>query len=371
MSAIRVLVVDDSFFMRQTITKMLTCPEIEVIDSGRNGKEAVEKARLLKPDVITMDIEMPLMTGIEALKIIMKENPIPVIMFSTLTEEGADSTLEALAEGAVDFITKRPAFKDTSDLKNEIIEKVKALAVNSDMKNKMIRNRLLRQQKNISKPTGVGIIVDRDGDTEIRVTGRGRPSHTSFSAVCIGTSTGGPAAMIKLLPFLPKNFPVPIVVVQHMPPLFTASLAKRLNLQCHLNVKEAEHNDLLMPGNVYYGQGGKQMLINKVGKIEISDKPSDSLFKPSVDVTLNSMIDVYGKRVLGVIMTGMGKDGGAAMNRLNLKGGYIIAQNIKSSIAPGMPRTVISLKIADEIHPLEKLAKNLSECLGTKIVNSL
>ncbi len=368
MEKIRVLIADDSVFMRQALTKMLSSvPDIEVVDTARNGQDAVEKVKRLNPDLVTMDVEMPIMSGLEALRIIMDTIPLPVLMVSAVTSEGAQQTLDALALGAVDFITKRSAFgigNDSADFQEELIGKIRQIGGNT-----ILRNRLLRRRRLAAEPhTRPNTLTHQHQMPQTKpaasISGRKRLPANHFSVAVIGISTGGPAALQNLIPKLPANLPVPLLIVQHMPPHFTKSLADRLNSSSHLAIVEAADGDILEPGKVYIAPGGFQMLVGKNNRIKISSEDFKVLYRPCVDVLLNSVVEVYGGRVLGVIMTGMGRDGSAELKRVHEKGGYIIAQDEASCVVYGMPKAVVEEGIADEIHPLDAIPNAIASCLG-------
>ncbi|MGQ9819153.1 MAG: protein-glutamate methylesterase/protein-glutamine glutaminase [Candidatus Kapaibacteriales bacterium] len=368
---IRLLIVDDSIFMRQALAKIFSEPDIEVVGLARNGREAVQMANELSPDVITMDIEMPVMNGLEALKEIMKENPTPVLMVSTLTSEGADATLEALANGAVDFVTKKSAFTEMNSLKDELLQKVRNIASNSYIKNRLIHKRLISQIKEKTKQKGVSEvynIVETVKDT-YQILEKPAPRPEDISFIGIGISTGGPAALQEVFAKLPSGLPFPILIVQHMPPLFTKSLANRLNSLSAVNVKEAENLDTPSKGSAYIAPGGFQMTVNKQGKIVISEEPKNLLFRPSVDVLFKSLGEVFGPRTVGIIMTGMGNDGTEGLRVISQKGGYVIAQSPESCVVAGMPGSVINAKIANEIVPLKDIAERIINLAGIGISN--
>lgn len=370
MEKIKVLVVDDSVFMRKALTKIINTDDIQVIETAVNGKDAIEKVKSLQPDIVTLDIEMPIMNGIDALKIIMQECPVPVIMISTLTSEGAEATIEALSNGAVDFVTKKPAFNEMHLLQDEILSKIRSVAANKTLRNQLKRKSLVIQKQKeyqanktekTSTPSHLEIakqLAERAKQKKaqyIQNTNRRRPMPDEIEVIVIGISTGGPIALLELFKHLPKNIPVPILVAQHMPPYFTKSLADRLNGLSELTIKEAEDGEKVQAGWVYFAPGGRQMTINKKFTLQISDEPKNELYKPSVNVLMNSAIDVYGKSMVGVIMTGMGNDGREALKRLHSIGGYVISQDIESCVVAGMPRSVIEAGIADEIHSLRDL----------------
>ena len=364
MNKIKILVVDDSFFMRKAITKILTTDETEVIDTASNGKEGIEKALLLKPDVITMDIEMPVMNGLDAVKGIMEKKHIPILMLSTLTTEGADATVEALARGAVDFVTKKAAFTEIASLADEIIGKIKAIVGNKSITTKigrqlqLTRERLAQSRLDIKDKE---VKLNRDNFKHLK-----RPEQSSIHIIVIGISTGGPAALNELVPKLSPKIPVPIVVAQHMPPFFTKSLADRLNANAQFEVKEIENSDKLLPGKMYICPGGKQTLINKNMIATLSDEPKQELFKPSVNVLLDSVIDSHNKNIVGIIMTGMGSDGARALKRLSGLGGYVISQDVDSCVVAGMPKAVLDLNIANEVHSLSDMADAINSLFNLK-----
>lgn len=408
MSSIRILIVDDSSFMRTAISSMLRGNEgIEVVGTATNGKEGVEKARLLKPDLITMDIEMPVMNGLDALKEIMATNPTPVIMVSTLTTEGAQATVEALSLGAADFIPKiaTSSAQSINLFKQELLGKIRALtssralgarfrsapaaptapppptAPAGDQPTTADSDRRLtlqeRIQRRLSNPAyRPGAAAPRPAakpvpqqQSQPRGHSRSRPPASHFRIAVLGVSTGGPLALQHVIPLLPADFPVPLLIVQHMPAHFTKSLADRLNSLSHIEVTEAKNGDVLAPGRVYIAPGGQHMTIQRDRRtIHIAAEPSTTLHKPSVDVTVESVVELFGGNALGIIMTGMGKDGAAALMKLHQSGGYVLAQDEETSVVYGMPRAVIDEGAADEIHGLDDLAPAITLCLGTHVV---
>jgi two-component system chemotaxis response regulator CheB len=373
MSDIRVLVVDDSFFMRQAISKILQSAGIEVVGEARTGKEAVELVPKLKPTVVTMDIEMPVMTGIEALKEIMKTHPVPVLMVSTLTSEGADSTIEALSNGAVDFIPKKAGFKEMDSMKEILIDKVKSVGSNSSLSNHFIRKRLLNKMtgkpKEIQKQPESLDIRPTEKEGKYFIANKTRPSQYEVSVIGVGISTGGPPALQEFLRHIPGNLPVPMLIVQHMPAYFTKSLADRLDKASQLNVKEAADGDKLSPGTVYIGKGGMQMSVNSHKRILITEEPKGELFKPSVNVLINSLVSTYGKSVLGIMMTGMGNDGYEGFRKIDAQGGYIIAQDPDTCIVSGMASSVIDGKIANEVTTIGGIARSICKIFGLSYIN--
>lgn len=341
MSKIRVLIVDDSAFMRRVIKQMLeTDPEIQAVGTARDGQEGVEMALSLNPDVITMDVEMPRMDGLEAIEIIMEQLPTPIIVVSSLTHEGAKATFNALDKGAADYISKNlttSAF-DMMKIQGDLISKVKAIARK--------KNRLLGIRR-FKKPEPLA--VPKKGFATQKI-----------SFVAIGASTGGPRAVQEVLSHLPGDLTTPMLVAVHMPKAFTGAFAERLNGLTELSVKEAEEGERISPGRVLLAPGGVQTRVKRKGLtdyfIEISDLPNDSIYKPSVDISMKSVADCYPGRAMGVILTGMGHDGRDGMRMIKEKGGKTIAQNEETCTVYGMPRAVVEAGLADKVAPLDRIA---------------
>ncbi len=348
---IRVLIVDDSAFMRKSLSIILSAdPEIEVADFAKDGIEAIEKAKSVRPDIITLDIEMPRMDGLTALRTIMKEAPTSVIMVSSLTTEGAEATLEALEIGAVDFIPKEMSFVSVNmeQVKKDLIRKIKTI----------VRQKFLRERLESLKSE-----IKGKESRKVPIPTNGKLPKNKFNSIAIGISTGGPLSLQKVIPLLTVK--VPVFIVQHMPPKFTRSLANRLNSLSKLTVKEAENSEEVKSGYVYIAPGGMQMHVKKnlSGKriIEVFESDKNVLHKPSVDIMLNSVVDEYGANVLGVIMTGMGHDGLEGIKKLKGKGGYCLAQDESSSVVYGMPKAIVDNQLADVVAPLDKIPQILNE----------
>ncbi|TWJ33514.1 protein-glutamate methylesterase/protein-glutamine glutaminase [Geobacter argillaceus] len=347
---IRVLIVDDSSFMRMAIRGILSRdPEIEVIGSAVDGQEGVDKAIELKPDLITMDIEMPRLDGISALKQVMAKAPTRVIMVSTLTNEGARATFEALEAGAVDYIPKNVT--DSSDaqqvFKEELLRKVKG-AVSS-----RFRSPALPRAAVSPPPRPVA----------------SRLPKRNVQFVGIGASTGGPVALQEVLSRIPMNFPHPVVVAIHMPRAFTGPYAERLNAKCSIQIKEAVDGDILKPGQVLISPGGRHLSLVKRGSnvVVVTAQPSEFpkyLYVPSVDQMLTTMADVSNGSALGVILTGMGNDGFKGMQHLKSKGGVSIAQDEATSTIYGMPRACVEGGVADEVLPLGDIGFEIARVAG-------
>ncbi len=353
---IKAVVIDDSAFMRKSLSIILKSdPDIEVVGTAKDGVEGVELVKKVKPDIVTLDIEMPRMNGLDALKIIMKDAPTSVIMVSSLTTDGAEATIKALEIGAVDFIPKEMSFVSVNiiNIKEDLIRKVKTI-----VRNKFIKNRL-------HKLKGSDPGIEREAIPRFR-TSKELP-RLGYKAVALGISTGGPLSLQKLIPHINGKMNIPFFIVQHMPPKFTKSLADRLNNMCPLNVKEAENREEVKNGTVYIAPGGFHMKTYKGsnGKIyiEIAEMPSDTLHKPSVDVMMQSVLQVYSKYTLGVIMTGMGKDGLEGIKELKRLGGYCLAQDEDSCVVYGMPKAVVDAGYADVIAPLEKISEIINKAV--------
>lgn len=352
---IKALIVDDSAFMRKSISLMLgSDPDIEIIGTAKDGLEGYEMAQKFKPDVITLDIEMPRMDGLTALEKIMKDCPTSVIMVSSLTTEGADSTIKALELGAVDFIPKEMSFVSVNivKIKEDLIRKVKAL-----VKQRFLRKRLSRIQGVTKSKTPV----------KARASQKTSLPRMNYKAIALGISTGGPLSLQKVIPNLNLDMKVPMFIVQHMPPKFTKSLADRLNSLSKITVKEAEDGEIVKGGTAYIAPGGFHMTLKKSLKgeysIKIDPEPSSTLHRPSVDIMMDSVLDVYGKNTMGVIMTGMGRDGLEGVKKLKGLGGYAMAQDEESCVVYGMPRAIVDADLADVIAPLDNIAKVINDAM--------
>lgn len=368
---IKVLVVDDSVFFRRRVSEILNShPQLEVIDTANNGKEALEKVQQLRPDVVTMDIEMPVMNGIDAAREIMRVRPTPILMFSSLTHEGAKATLDALDAGAVDFLPKK--FEDIARDREEAITLLQQRVIS------ISRHRvrpLLSQRPATSSLSASLTPATSNSATPLRAAApaaENRPvrpaalntrrSGKVYQLVAIGTSTGGPVALQNILTKLPGNFPHPILLIQHMPATFTAAFASRLNNLCQINVKEAADGDVVQPGTAYLAPGGKQMVLDgRPGamRIRILDGGERMNYKPCVDITFASCARQYRDKVLAVVLTGMGADGRDGAKLLHEQGATIWAQDEESCVVYGMPQAIVKAGIAAEILPLERVAQRI------------
>ncbi|EGQ8447549.1 TPA: chemotaxis response regulator protein-glutamate methylesterase [Vibrio alginolyticus] len=362
--AIKVLVVDDSSFFRRRVSEIINSESrLEVIDVAVNGREAVEKAKSLKPDVITMDIEMPVMDGITAVREIMAAAPTPILMFSSLTHDGAKATLDALDAGALDFLPKK--FEDIARNREEAVSLLQQRVIQIASKRAFMRRPIARPTASTSTTTRslgsrtaspVTPTPTRPAATKYRASGK------KYQLTAIGTSTGGPVALQKILTRLPMNYPHPIVLIQHMPATFTAAFASRLNTLCKIQVKEAQDGDVLQPGVAYLAPGGKQMMVDgraSAARLRIIDGGDRMNYKPCVDVTFGSAAKVYSDKVLSLVLTGMGADGREGARMLKSAGSTIWAQDEESCVVYGMPQAVAKAGISSEDLPLDRIAERM------------
>ena len=379
--AVKVLVVDDSGFFRRRVSEILSSdPTIQVVGTATNGKEAIEQALALKPDVITMDYEMPMMDGITAVRHIMQRCPTPVLMFSSLTHEGARVTLDALDAGAVDFLPKN--FEDISrnpeKVKQMLCEKVHSISRS---------NRRFSGYGSAPSATSAPVpsaapAAPRSTSAETRPSRpapapaparaaaptshhpaptSGAPKRKAYKLVAIGTSTGGPVALQRVLTQLPANFPAPIVLIQHMPAAFTKAFAERLDKLCRISVKEAEDGDILRPGLALLAPGGKQMMVDGRGAVKILPGDERLNYKPCVDITFGSAAKSYSDKVLAVVLTGMGADGREGARLLKQSGSQIWAQDEASCVIYGMPMAIVKAELADAVYSLDDIGRHLVE----------
>ena len=381
--AIKVLVVDDSSFFRRRVSEIINkSPALEVIATANNGQEAIDMVAKVKPDVVTMDIEMPVMDGITAVKKIMAVNPLPILMFSSLTHQGASATLDALEAGAIDFLPKK--FEDIARDKEEAIkllqQRIEAIA--SRRVSRVVATAAKKEPASAAKPalSALKKLNENNLAPKARVlqpartvakpplntppvsNKRFKASGKSYDVLAIGTSTGGPVALQTVLAALPRNFKLPILLIQHMPGTFTKAFAERLNGLCQINVKEASDGDVLQPGCAYLAPGGKQMLLDGragKGKIRIHEGSEKLNYKPSVDITFASLSKLYGKKVLAIVLTGMGADGRDGARMLKEQGAEIWAQDEASCVVYGMPQAVAKTGIATESLPLDLVSKRI------------
>ncbi|NOZ59014.1 MAG: chemotaxis response regulator protein-glutamate methylesterase [Euryarchaeota archaeon] len=335
---IRVLVVDDSALMRRMISDMInSSPDCVVVDTARDGGEAIEKVNRLKPDVVTLDVEMPRIDGIEALAHIMMHMPTPVVMLSALTREGAETTMKALELGAVDFLPKpggRSISLGIEEIRDELLRKVRAAA--RARPRRLVLRKKRRRLRRVKLPEN--------------------------SAVVFGASTGGPGTLMDILPALPAELP-PVFIVQHMPPGFTASFASRLDTLTKFEVKEASDGDPIEPGTGYVAPGDYHMEIRR-SRIRLNRKPRLHGVRPAVDVTMESAADVYECNTVGVLLTGMGCDGAAGLRKIKEAGGRTIVESEETCVVFGMPKAAIEAGAAEIIAPSYRIADELLRVLA-------
>lgn len=344
---IKLLVVDDSAFVRSVIAKKLAAdPGIEVVGTARDGVDALEQVKRLKPDVVTMDVTMPHLDGLGALERIMDEIPTAVVMLSALTSPQSQATIRALELGAVDFYLKPSvaAPGGTGEAEIELIQKVKVAA--GIPKAKLVKG----AKKTITPPPSSGQ--------------KPLPASKFNRVVVIGSSTGGPRALGELLPELPGNLPAAYLLVQHMPPGFTNSLAERLNLNAQITVKEAKMGDRVLPGQALVAPGGYHMVLTSDGKIHLHQGQAVCGVRPSVDVTMKSVAEVYGAETLGVVLTGMGSDGTNGSAAIKKAGGSIVVEDEQTCAVYGMPRSVFDSGNADTVLPLDKIGREIVNMCG-------
>jgi two-component system, chemotaxis family, protein-glutamate methylesterase/glutaminase len=354
---IKVMIVEDSAFMRKLISEFLTeDSKIEVIGTARNGKDAIKKITELKPDVVTLDVEMPVMNGLEALKIIMEQCPVPVIMLSSTTKKGTENTLAAMSMGAFEFIAKPSGAisVDLHKIKSELIEKV-ILASKADINRLKKSSNIVETSLEVTNSYSKIELEDSNENSNIRYkTGQKK-------LILIGTSTGGPRALQAVLTAFPENIGAPILVVQHMPPGFTKSLATRLDSLSKIKVKEAEDGEILQKGTAYIAPGGYHLKVRKTGltlAISLDKSQIRNGHRPSVDVLFESASSVSDFSKIAVIMTGMGSDGANGLIELKKNGAVkAIAESSETSIVFGMPKAAIATNLVDSVEHVDQIAK--------------
>lgn len=357
---LRVLVVDDSVFYRHRVVAALNAEkDIVVVGEACNGMEAVEKARRLRPDVITMDVSMPVMDGVTAVRHIMEERPTPILMFSSLTTKGAQATFDALDAGAVDFITKHveELSGNPQETLRHLIRRVRMLGRSSTAVSTAAASNALHSTRQSERRLPIRPLSQTPATAEKPRT------DINIQLIIIGASTGGPVALQNLLTVLPKGFRLPILVVQHMPPSFTKAFAERLNKICVANVKEAQDGEPLELSTIYIAPGGYQTLLKRRSDmlyIQVDDPSPEDIYRPSVDLAFGSASSAIPGSVLAIVLTGMGADGKDGAGMLKAAGSEIWVQDEQSSVIFGMPKAVLSAGYADQVLSLQDMGKALS-----------
>lgn len=377
---IRVLIADDSAFMRKVLSDLFKSQsDFEVVGTAVNGQDAIEKVKKFQPDVLTLDVIMPVMDGLNALAVIMEQCPLPVVMVSSTTQKGTNETIRALALGAVDFVSKAGgAISKIDTIKDEILAKCRLAAKTHARRSFAVAKPLVYKPATNVEPTTRRIDVKRRTGLVLgqKPTINRTPSTTApvkkiipgtgKKIVTIGTSTGGPQALQAVITRLPKNLPCGVVVVQHMPAGFTKSLADRLNSISEIAVKEAEHDEIIRPGQVYIAPGDYHLrIVPAIGgerKIVLSQEPRVGNLRPTVNYMFDSAAQ-FGRDLVSVIMTGMGSDGCEGMKKVKATGGYSIAQDEDSCVVYGMPKAVVDAGLADEVRPLNKIAEAIVDAV--------
>jgi two-component system chemotaxis response regulator CheB len=354
---LKVIVVDDSIFFTRRVSELLNeDPDIEVVGQARDGKQAVEMVKSLRPDVVTMDIQMPIMDGITAVKHIMASVPTPILMFSSLTHEGAQATLDSLDAGALDFLPKN--FEDIAGNRRQAITQLQNKIKEIGRKRAIVQRmaRMGQVSPGVTSSTKKffrsGNLTKTESTPAVNKSSQATKSGKKYAVLAIGASTGGPVALQNILGKLPENFPYPIILVQHMPDTFTAAFAERLDRMCKIEVKEASSGDTLLPGRALLAPGGMQMLIESrsgklVARIVEYEDFHNSSYKPSVDVTFDSLSKSTGD-ALAIILTGMGVDGREGCKALKAKGAKVWAQDEQSCVVYGMPQAIAIAGIAEK-----------------------
>jgi two-component system chemotaxis response regulator CheB len=342
---ISVLVVDDSAFMRTALSRMvISDPDLWVVAIAGSGTEALQKIEAFDPDVITLDVKIPGLEGLETLRSIMAQFPRPVIMVSAATLKDTETTFRALAAGAFDYVPKQlsPTSLDLFDMRDELIAKIKVAGESRRSKGHLILER--KPPRTVNPP--------------VRET-----MHSPAALVALGISTGGPKALEEILPALPIDLPVPILVVQHMPVGFTAPFAQRLNKLCAISVCEASQGELVQPGVVYIAPAGSHMTVDRPSNSQVviclSNKPEKQLHVPSVDVMMQSVASAFHSEAMGIIMTGMGSDGAQGMKSIHREGGFTVGQDGPSCAVYGMPRICAEMGILDRVVPLSQISREI------------
>ena len=360
----RVLIVDDSAFMRKVLTTIVASdPQLEVCGEARDGHDAVTQTEALKPDVVSMDINMPHMDGLQATEIIMSSNPRPILVVSSESQDGAAVTLKALQLGAIDFVAKPSGGVDLdlSAVRDEICRKLKIAA-----KVRVVRNATRSKVSEAARgstretlPASFGQTAQNGALPAGQAAKRG--GSGKIPVVVLASSTGGPATLMKFVPYFPKDFPGAVILVQHMPGNFTEQFSKQLSEVARVKVKEAESGDILAPGQLYICPGSHHLRISKTGRISLDDGPRIGGYRPCADVTLENAAEYAGPLAIGVILTGMGNDGAKGVQAVRVGGGHTIAQDESTAVIFGMPQEAITTGAIDQVLPIEAIYRAIEK----------
>jgi two-component system chemotaxis response regulator CheB len=363
---IRVLIVDDSAFMRKVLQSIITSdPQLDAVGEARDGREAVSMNETLRPDVITMDINMPHMDGLQATELIMSSNPKPILVVSSVSKEGADITLKALELGAIDFVAKPSSGidLDMNTVREELLRKIRMVSKVRVVRN-ATRSKLQHEIANSAPRTEpvtplvnkvreeIGSAAKADPGREPSPFGTGKPQG-KFPVVVIACSTGGPATLMNFAPAFPANFPGAVVLVQHMPGTFTGQFSKQLAEVCQIRVKEAENGEIVQQGTFYVCPGSHHLRITPTGRVTLDDGPRIAGYRPCADVTLETVAQYAGPMGIAAILTGMGNDGSRGVQAIKSAGGHVIAQDESTAVIFGMPSEAIKTGAVDQVLPIE------------------
>jgi two-component system chemotaxis response regulator CheB len=361
----RVLIVEDSAFMRKVLHGIVASdPDLEVCGEARDGRDAVTQAEVLKPDVVSMDINMPHMDGLQAIEIIMSSNPRPILIVSSASREGAEVTLRALQLGAIDFVAKPMGGVDLdlSSVSEEICRKLKMAS-----KVRVVRT---ATRPKPHKEAGASTAKAEVPATFAENLQNGKPAAAAVAAarsagkfplVVMASSTGGPATLMKLAPYFPKDFPGAVILVQHMPGNFTEQFSKQLAEVSNIHIKEAESGEIIVPGQLYVCPGSHHLRISPTGRILLDDGPRIGGYRPCADLALESAADYTGPMTIGVILTGMGNDGAKGVQAVRTAGGHSIAQDESTAVIFGMPQEAISTGAVDLVLPMESIYRAIEK----------